>query len=72
MESDGSTFAISSKDNRERDTTAGLDDPVALIDPSSNDLLKWRNFRANRLTTLDTATNQYVPSLPLKQTDLST
>ena len=64
MEMGACTFAIGSKDNRERETTASLDDTVALIDPSSNNLLKWRNFRVNRLTTLDTATNQYVPSFP--------
>ena len=39
MKTDGCTFVISSKDNRERDATDGLDDLVALINPSSKDLL---------------------------------
>ena len=49
---DARTFAIGSKDGRERDTTASLDDLVTLVDPWPNDLLKWRDLRANRLTTL--------------------
>ena len=72
IESDGCTFSIRSKDNRERDNAACLDDPVALIDPSSNDIPEWRNFRANRPTTLYTTTNQYVPSFLLEKNRLST
>ena len=68
METDACTFGIGSEDNRERDTTADLDDRVTLIDPSSSDLLKRRNFGANRPATLYTTTNQYVPSFPLEQT----
>lgn len=58
---DDCTFSVRSKDGGERDTTASLDDLVTLIDPWPNDLLKRRNFGANRLTTLYTTTIQYVP-----------
>ena len=67
-ERDVCTFTISRKANRERHTAVDLDDSVALIDPSSKDLLKWRNFRASRLTTLYMITNKYVPSFLLEQT----
>ena len=50
------TFSVGSKDGGERNTTASLDDPVTLINPGTDDPLKRRHFRANRLTTLYAAT----------------
>jgi hypothetical protein len=58
------TFSVGSKDSGERDTTASLDDLVTRIDPGSNDLLKRRHFRANRLTALYVTMGQHVPFFP--------